>query len=95
MEKFQELISGDTPVLVDFYATWCGPCKTMHPILEELKKSIGGAARVVKIDIDRNRPLASRFNVSSVPTLMVFRKGEMVWRQSGVTPAAELEKILL
>ena len=95
MEKFRELINGDTPVLVDFFATWCGPCKVMHPILEELKKSVGDKAVIIKVDIDKNRELASQYNVASVPTLIVFRKGEVSWRQSGVTPASDLEKVLL
>ena len=95
MGKFMELINGETPVLVDFWATWCGPCKVMHPILEELKKSVGDKAIILKVDIDKNRELASQYNVASVPTLMVFRKGKVAWRQSGVTSASDLEKALL
>ncbi len=95
MGKFMELINGETPVLVDFFATWCGPCKVMHPILEELKKSVGDKAVILKVDIDKNRELASQYNVASVPTLIVFRKGKVAWRQSGVTQASDLEKVLL
>lgn len=94
MDKFNELLNGDKPVLVDFFATWCGPCKVMHPILEELKKSVGDTVHILKVDIDKNRALASQYNVASVPTLMVFRNGETVWRKSGVTSASELESVL-
>lgn len=95
MENFKDFIDGDKPVLVDFFATWCGPCKMMHPILEELKKSIGDKASILKVDIDRNRELANKYNIASVPTLMIFRNGQPSWRQSGVMSAADLEKILL
>ncbi len=95
MENFKDFIDGDKPVLVDFFATWCGPCKMMHPILEELKRSIGDKAVILKIDVDKNRDLAAQYNVASVPTLMVFRGGGVAWRQSGVTSAADLEKVLM
>ncbi|MCM1005014.1 MAG: thioredoxin [Prevotella sp.] len=91
MEKFADIINSETPVLVDFFATWCGPCKMMHPILEELSGKVEGKARVLTVDIDKNQALAAHFNVRSVPTLMIFKKGEMKWRNSGVTPAADLE----
>ncbi len=96
MEKFNEIINGDKPVLVDFYATWCGPCRMMHPILDELKKSVGESAHIIKLDIDNkaNEQLVQQFNVRSVPTLIIFHKGDMKWRQSGVVNAYKLETML-
>lgn len=94
MEKFEDLIKSEKPLLVDFYATWCGPCKMMHPILEELAGKVGEKARIIKIDIDKNQQLAQVYNVRSVPTLMIFRDGEMKWRASGVHQASDLETML-
>ncbi len=89
-KTFQELIEGDTPVLVDFFAEWCGPCKMMQPILEDTAKQLGGKVKILKVDVDRNPLAASRFQVRGVPTLVLFAKGEIVWRQSGVVPAHQL-----
>lgn len=83
METFNEIIKGEIPVLVDFYATWCGPCKAMSPVIESVSKELKGKARVIKIDIDKNRAAATQFNIQAVPTLLLFKKGEIVWRNSG------------
>jgi len=93
-KTFQELIDGDTPVLVDFFAEWCGPCKMMQPILEDTAKQLGGKVKILKVDVDRNPLAASRFQVRGVPTLVLFSKGEVVWRQSGVVPAHQLLQII-
>ena len=93
-KTFQELIEGDTPVLVDFFATWCGPCKMMQPILEDTSQQIGDKVKIVKVDVDRNPLAASKFQVRGVPTLILFHKGKTIWRQSGVVPAHQLVQIL-
>lgn len=95
MPGFNELIQGEQPVLVDFSAEWCGPCKMMAPILREVAPRLEGKIRIIKVDIDQAPSAAARFNVRSVPTLMLFRKGQVLWRQSGVMPAKELENMLL
>ncbi len=83
METFQQIINGDKPVLIDFYATWCGPCKAMSPIVESLGKELQGKARVVKIDVDKNQALAAQYQVQAVPTFLIFKRGQVVWRKAG------------
>lgn len=90
MNEFNELIKQDKPTLVDFFATWCGPCKTQGPILDDVKKAVGDEANIIKIDIDANRRLAAEYNVRSVPTLILFKNGMAVWRESGVHSAEQL-----
>lgn len=90
MENFKDIISGDQPVLVDFYATWCGPCKAMAPVVESLGKEVAGKGRVLKIDVDKNGPVANQYRIQSVPTFIIFKKGEAVWRVSGVVDKAVL-----
>ncbi|WP_266363763.1 thioredoxin [Tellurirhabdus rosea] len=92
MSSFTELIKGDEPVLVDFYATWCGPCKALAPILQEFARRQEGKVKVIKVDIDKSRKAATQYRIQGVPTLILFRKGQIVWRQSGYMPLAQLEK---
>lgn len=94
MANFKDIIKGDIPVLVDFSAEWCGPCKMMVPILDQVKNELGDQVKVVKIDVDKNQALAGAYNVRGVPTLMVFKNGKQVWRESGLRQAAELVEIL-
>ena len=92
MSKFREIIQSEIPTLVDFYATWCGPCQQMHPILDKLKDKMGSTVRVVKIDVDKNQEVAATFKIRSVPTLLLFKKGEILWRQAGGMDAKGLEQ---
>ena len=90
MEKFNEMINGEQLTLVDFFATWCGPCKMIHPILEQLKEKMGDDIRILKVDVDKNEALSMQYRIQSVPTLMLFKKGEMLWRQSGAMSLNDL-----
>ena len=90
MEKFNEMINGEQLTLVDFFATWCGPCKMMHPILEQLKEKMGDDIRILKVDVDKNEALSMQYRIQSDPTLMLFKKGEMLWRQSGAMSLNDL-----
>jgi thioredoxin 1 len=94
MSTFSELIQSEHPVLVDFYAEWCGPCKTMGPVLKNVVSKIGGKARVLKVDIDKNRAAAEKYGVQSVPTFIIFKKGRIRWRQSGALPEGMLVEML-
>jgi thioredoxin 1 len=91
MSNFNQIIQSDVPTLVDFYATWCGPCKTMHPILDQLKSKYGEKLRVLKIDVDKNQGVANQFKIRSVPTLLFFKSGKTIWRESGAFPLSVLE----
>lgn len=94
METFNDIISSDQLVLVDFFATWCQPCKMMHPILEQLKAAVGDKLRIIKVDVDKHNEIAAQYRIQSVPTLMLFRNGEMLYRNSGVMDKAELMALL-
>ncbi len=93
-KTFNQILQSDKLVLVDFFATWCGPCKMMQPILVELAERLGDRATILKIDVDRNPAVAQAYSIQGVPTLMLFRKGETLWRQAGVLNVSQLEKII-
>jgi thioredoxin 1 len=94
MNRFSEVINGEQPVLVDFFAEWCGPCKTMAPILKQAKDAVGEKVKIIKVDIDKNPDAARQFDIQGVPTLILFLKGQVKWRQSGVVPANALIQVL-
>ena len=92
--NFGSITDSETPVLIDFFATWCGPCQTLAPILSDVKKELGEAVKIIKIDVDKNQVLAQKFQVRGVPTLMLFKDGKQLWRQSGVVSRADLKQII-
>lgn len=93
MESFNKIINSSKPVLVDFFAEWCGPCKTMAPILKDVKTQLGEGSTIIKVDVDKNPEAAGVYNIRSVPTLILFKNGKPVWQQSGVVPSSELVKL--
>jgi thioredoxin 1 len=93
MDSFNTLIQSEKPVLVDFFAEWCGPCKTLAPLLREAKLQLGEQATIIKVDVDKNQQAAAAYNVRGVPTLILFKKGKIVWRQSGVVPTQEIVRV--
>ena len=94
MSTFKEIVGSSTPTLIDFHAEWCAPCKMMPPILEEVRQKLGDNVRILKIDVDKNQPLAAQLKIQGVPTLAIYKNGKMEWRQSGVIPAHQLIPII-
>ena len=94
METFNDVISEDRLVLVDFFATWCQPCKMMHPVLEQLKDTLGDKVRIIKVDVDKYGQTAAQYGIQAVPTLILFRNGQTLWRQSGMMSRADLLAVI-
>ena len=94
MENFKDIINADRLTLVDFFASWCGPCKMMHPVLEQLKQELGDGIRIIKLDVDKNEALAFQYGIRSVPTLMLFKSGKTLWRQSGAMQLDDLKNLI-
>lgn len=94
METLKEILAGTTPVLIDFFAEWCAPCKAMRPTLDSLKRELGDKVRIIKIDIDKNSAIARSYNIQSVPTLILFKNGQALWRASGARPLSELKGVI-
>ena len=92
--NFNTIVNSKTPVLVDFYADWCGPCKMLAPILKQVKEVLGDKIKIIKIDVDKNQPLAAKYQVKGVPTMLLFKNGKQVWRQSGVLQKEEIIKVI-
>jgi thioredoxin 1 len=92
--SFKEIISSEVPILVDFSADWCGPCKMLAPILKQVKDELGDAIKIIKIDVDKNQPLAAKYRVKGVPTMILFKQGKQLWRQSGVLQKQEIVSII-
>lgn len=95
MQTFSEIIHSDSPVLVDFFATWCGPCQMLMPVLKQVKDSVGNRVVILKIDVDKNQALASQYQVRGVPTLILFQNGKVLWRKSGVLTKEEILKAIV
>ena len=93
--KFNDIIKDNTPVLVDFYADWCQPCKMVTPILEQVKSELGDKVKIIKINVDNNQEVSAKYNIRSIPTLMLFKQGEVKWNQAGVLPAEQIKQIVL
>ncbi len=94
MSNFQDLVNKDNPVLVDFFATWCGPCQTLGPILKQVKDELADGVTIIKVDVDKNQPLATQFQVRGVPTMILFKDGKQVWRQSGVLSKQDIVRTI-
>jgi thioredoxin 1 len=95
MGKFNQIIQSDKPVLVDFFATWCGPCQMLAPILKDVKTNLGERISIIKIDVDKNQAVAAQYQVRGVPTMILFQNGKQLWRQSGVISKEEIIKIIV